>query len=462
MLLFDLAKILLILQNISIVMNFYNFFLTKIILPLGERILGSDYQKNLKTWRYYDSLSSEELKNIQNENLEKTLKYTIKTVPFYSSLKYDESKSAIQNLDSFPILTKNLLRKERENLVSQEFKVDELQKNYSSGSSGIQSYSYSVKNNKFLLQAIQGHWYEWSNYKIGDSILQFGISPNRVFPKNIKDILYKTLYQNAFSISEKDFEAIYYKLKKRKIKFIIGYPSAINEFSKYLIKNNYTHQIEGVISLGDKLFGHFEKNFNICFKNPKIIDTYGCAEGLMMGCRDDLPFYYIMSPHVYIEVVDNNNKPVKDGLLGNILVTCFTNKAQPFIRYRLGDLGAILPIEKYPKERKFNYQLIEKIVGRETDIVKTPNGKSLIVHSFTGIFEFYPEIKQYKIIQKNLNSIEIEYIIDAYFEFDASILEKIKSQIDAITDKSLDINFIKVEKIASTPSGKPQIIESLV
>ncbi len=443
-------------------MNFYNFLLTKIILPIGEKILGSNYLKNLSIWRNYDTLSSEELKKIHVENLKKTLQYSIKHVPFYSTLKYDKNKSAEENLKDFPILTKDLLRRERENLVSKEFNLNRLQKNFSSGSSGVQSYSYSIKNNKFLLQAIQSHWYEWSNYKIGDPILQFGISPNRVFPKNIKDLLYKTLYQNAFSLNEKDFQKIYSNLKKKKIKFIIGYPSAINEFSKYLLKNNYTYQLEGIISLGDKLFEQFEKNFKISFKNPKIIDTYGCAEGLMMACRDDLPYYYIMSPHVFIEVVNDNYEPVEDGNLGNILVTCFTNNAQPFIRYKLGDLGILLPKEKYPLKKKYNYPLLEKIVGRETDLIKTPNGNTLIVHTFTGIFEYFPEIKQFKIIQKKINLIEIEYIIDGYFEFNNSILDKIKSQIDVLTNSSLDIKFINVEKIISSPSGKPQIIQSLL
>ena len=32
-------------------------------------------------------------------------------------------------------------------------------------------------------------------------------------------------------------------------------------------------------------------------------------------------------------------------------------------------------------------------------IIKTPDKKHLIVHTFTGIFEYYPEIKQFQIVK---------------------------------------------------------------
>lgn len=441
-------------------MSFYNFILSQLIIPVGAILFGNSYRKNLKLWNQYDTLSEEELLQIQEKNLEKLLKYSITHIPFYQKESYDETISPYENLKNFPVLTKELLRSERENLVSNKFKINSLQKNFSSGSSGIQSYSYSDKNNKFLLQGIQNHWYMWSGYQLGDRILQFGISPNRTFPKKLKDLFYRTNYQNAFSLSDSDFESIFKQIVKNKTKYIIGYPSAINEFSKYLIKKNLNHPFEGLISLGDKLFPHFEKNFDQSFQNPKIIDTYGCAEGFLMACKDDLPYYYIMSPHVHIEIVDENGNPVPDGELGSVLVTCFTNLAQPFIRYKLGDLAIKLPKNQYPKDRKFNYPLLQKIIGRETDIVKTPNGKTLIVHSFTGIFEHFPEIKQFKIIQNQIDSIIIEYITDEHIYFEKAVLKTIKEKLNNLTENDLNIEFVKVNSIAPTKSGKPQIIVS--
>ncbi|MBC8883681.1 AMP-binding protein [Flavobacterium piscinae] len=251
-------------------------------------------------------------------------------------------------------------------------------------------------------------------------------------------------------------------LQKNKIEYIIGYPSAINEFARVLIEKKLNYKIKGVISLGDKLFPHFRKNFNTAFKNPTIIDTYGCAEGILMACTCDLDYFYIMSPNVVIEIVDDYGKQVKDGEMGNVLVTSLTSYAMPLIRYKLGDLAIKLPKEKYPKDRKFNYPILEKIIGRETDVVVTPNDRTLIVHSFTGIVEFYPEIKQFKIIQETINKIIFEYIVDEFFPFREDVLHEIKTKIDFLADNSLIIEFLKVDEIKPTPSGKPQIIESKI
>ena len=122
-----------------------------------------------------------------------------------------------------------------------------------------------------------------------------------------------------------------------------------------------------------------------------MIDTYGCAEGLLMAIKADENYYNIMSPHVKLEIVDDNGQPVTDGEMGNVLVTCLTNKALPIIRYKLGDLAIKLPKAEYPISRELNYPLLKKVIGRETDVVKTKNGTTLNVHSFTGVLEYYGE-----------------------------------------------------------------------
>src|SRR5690554_2541544 len=102
-------------------MHMYSKFLNKIILPLGDLIFGGGYLKALKEWNEYDQLSKKELIELQNERLEKTLKYTINNVPFYNNIKYNPELSAIENLKSFPILTKEILRNSTNNLISKEF-----------------------------------------------------------------------------------------------------------------------------------------------------------------------------------------------------------------------------------------------------------------------------------------------------------------------------------------------------
>ena len=82
----------------------------------------------------------------------------------------------------------------------------------------------------------------------------------------------------------------------------------------------------------------------------------------------------------------------------------------------------------------------------------------MVVHSFTGIFEHISEIKQFCVVQENLDSITIKYIPNS--QVSDHILEKIRQEIWYYLKESFHIIFEEVTEIPSTPSGKPQIIVS--
>ncbi len=101
---------------------------------------------------------------------------------------------------------------------------------------------------------------------------------------------------------------------------------------------------------------------------------------------------------------------------------------------------------------------MQKVIGRDTDIVRTPSGGFMVVHSFTGIFEHIPQIRQFCVIQRSLLGIEILYIPDDGFE--QKVLDDIKSKLISVINESFDIQFREVDFIPPTKSGKPQLIIS--
>ena len=83
------------------------------------------------------------------------------------------------------------------------------------------------------------------------------------------------------------------------------------------------------------------------------------------------------------------------------------------------------------------------------------------MHSFTGIFEYFDDVKQFKVIQSSREGITIEYLKGKGFE--QASLKKIEFELQKyIQDTSFKIVFKEVDYIAPTKSGKPQIIESRI
>jgi phenylacetate-CoA ligase len=435
----------------------YNVILEKIFLPIGDFITGSSFVKNLKYWRKVDLLNEIELQLLQESNLARVLKHAVANTQRYSDIVLD-GDSSFEWLKNFPILTKELLRKIPEELLTEN--ISKLTKISSSGSSGISSSVFMNANDLSILRAATIHLWEWSGYVVGDPLIQTGISTKRGFIKAVKDILFKTSYISAFSHSPEQLKKLCNKLERTAHFYLIGYASSLNVIAEYALKNGYKIELKSVVSLGDKLFSHYKKNIQKAF-HCKVYDTYGSAEGFQIAAQADLEYLYILSPQTYIEILDDDDNPVADGVMGNIVVTRLDGYAMPLIRYKIGDLGILLPRDKYPKERRYQYPLLQQIVGRDTDVVKTPNGKILVVHSFTGIFEHVVEIQQFKIIQRSVDGIIIEYIPSK--GFNEKILIKITSEIEKIIkEKDFFVKFIKVSVISPTNSGKPQIVESQI
>ena len=283
------------------------------------------------------------------------------------------------------------------------------------------------------------------------------MTPNRGVLKSLKDLLLRTKYYNAFGLDPSSMSGILNSQSKVVGHFLGGYASSLYLLAETAINYEINIKFKSVMSWGDKMFPHYRKSILQAF-DSKVYDSYACNEGIMIAAQKDLDYYYIMSPHVYVEIIDDNGIPVPDGQMGHVIVTQLDNYSMPLVRYRVGDLACKLPLERYPMKRDLKLPLLEAVIGRDTDIVKTKSNKFMIVHFFTGIFEFYPSIKQFKVVQENLDSICIEYIPDK--DFDQSVLDDIRRQIQDYLKEPFPVHFKLVDQIAPTKSGKPQIIQS--
>lgn len=435
-------------------MSILNLIIEKIVLPFGDAIIGSSFIKKLKELRKISNLSANELEDLQQKKLQQILRFTLEKVPYYYPQQLYLNEKII-DIKKFPIIDKQILSNFQSELLS--IPKEQLIKNASSGSTGQQSIVYWSKEEQSINRATQIMWWEWAGYKFGNPILQTGITPKRGVVKSIKDKLLNTYYLQAFTHSKEDVIKALKWAQKQKEPILAGYASSLYVIAKYAIEEKINVNFKGAVTWGDKLFPHYKKTIFEAF-NISVCETYGSAEGLMMGAQKDLEYMYQMSSNVYVEIIDDNGNEVKDGEIGHVIVTNLNGYAMPLIRYRIGDLAIKLPKNDYPNQKQLGFPIWQKIIGRDTDIVKTRSGKYLVVHSFTGVFEHIPEIKQFCVIQNDLDGIIIQYIKADNFYLE--ILLKAKTQLLNYLKEPFNIIFEEVNEIKPTKSGKPQLIIS--
>lgn len=102
--------------------------------------------------------------------------------------------------------------------------------------------------------------------------------------------------------------------------------------------------------------------------NIKALDIYGLSEvmgpGVAMECVETQDGPHVWEDHFLPEVVDENLEPLADGVEGELIFTTLTKEAMPVIRYRTRDLTRLLPGTGRAGMRR-----VAKIVGRNDDMI---------------------------------------------------------------------------------------------
>ena len=433
----------------------YSFALERGVMPFGDRLSGGNFMQWLSRYRREQWLRADEMRVLTRGRLSTMLQFARSSVPFHAGVPA-ALRDPLEDLRQFPIVTKSDIKANLTKLTTRP--KETLVAESGSGSSGIQGTVYMDKSGQASQRAMQMLWFEWSGYRMGDSILQTGITPERGWLKGTKDVLLNTKYISAFDLDERQIADVLQSLRRRPRRYLFGYASSLDVLARTALDVGIDDvRFDHAVSWGDKLFPHYRESIRNAF-GCEVLDTYGCTEGAMIAAQCGDGNYHMSVNQCYVEIVDDDGAALPDGKIGNVVATRLDNFAMPLIRYKLGDIAAIEPDRGFVCGCGRQTPLLNGLIGRDTDVVVTGSGKKMIVHFFTGIFEHIPEIRQFKVVQRNRDQVEIQFIPDA--GFDKSILENIERQINDRLKERLPIKWDRVDKIPPSGSGKPQIVES--
>jgi phenylacetate-CoA ligase len=196
-----------------------------------------------------------------------------------------------------------------------------------------------------------------------------------------------------------------------------------------------------------------EKQFNV-----PIINEYGCAEVGLIAFKNKANEWQVNSENLLIEILDKHNQPLPYGQEGKIVITSFYNKAHPFIRYELGDIG-VLDEKSTPKK-----PILKRLLGRTSDLIQLPSGKTSAGLTFyyvtKTVMENQANVKEFVITQTKINTFKITYVSE--IKISTTLKQDVFKAIEKYLEKDLVILFEKVEILKRSKSGKLKQFKSLV
>ena len=347
---------------------------------------------------------------------------------------------------NLPVMQKIDYQLEINDIISKGFKVRKVYKSNTSGSSGHPFYFVKDKECHALSWAFILNRYESLGIKEGDLEARFYGIPLETIPyymEKLKDLLMNRVRFPVFDLSDYVLNQFVKRFKKRKFNYIYGYTNSIVIFARYLIENevkikNICPTLKLVIVTSEVCTIENRNILNEAFGLP-IYSEYGATEFGYIGTQDSKNNWKVANELLYLE---NDSD-------GNILITDFNNKAFPFIRYNIGDIGKVLT-------KKNGKQIINSLVGRTNDNIILPSGK------ISPGLTFYYVSKS--LLEKTfiLNEFVIRQTKKDFFEFDIvasgpldKVTEKeLQNKIDTYLEPGISFKVNIVEKIYRPINGK--------
>lgn len=381
--------------------------------------------------------------------------YHLQNNPFYR--EFAEIKE-FSNWNDLPVMTKKDLQKPLKERLSKDYNLNNVFMNKTSGSSGD---PFIFTKDKYC------HAITWSSYfyRFGEHGINFNSSYQARFygipldfvgyrKERLKDFLSKRYRFPIFDLSDSFLEEVLKKFKNSKFDYINGYTSSIVQFAKFLQQKNIVLKeicptLKSCFVTSEMLFENDRKLLEKQFGIP-IFNEYGASELDLIAFENSKGEWQVNSETLFVEILDENNQPVPHGQEGRVVITSLYNKAHPFIRYEIGDIGIL------DEKSTFKKPILKKLLGRTNDFAKLPSGKTspgLTFYYVTkSIIEDDGNVKEFIIKQKEIDSFEIDYVSQS--ELTKNQIQDIEKAIEKYLESGLKFTFNRKEKLLRTSRGK--------
>jgi phenylacetate-CoA ligase len=272
--------------------------------------------------------------------------------------------------------------------------------------------------------------------------------------ERLKDFLGQRYRFPIFDLSDAFLEKVLKHFQTKKFDYINGYTSSIVLFAKFLQTRNILLKdicptLKVCMVTSEMLFDDDKKLLETQFGIP-IVNEYGASELDLIAFQNPKGEWQVNSETLFLEILDENNQPVPNGKEGRIVITSLYNKAHPFIRYDIGDVG-ILDERSTPKK-----PILKKLIGRTNDVALLPSGKKspgLTFYYVTkSIIEDDGNVKEFVIRQTKSDTFEIDYVSE--IELTPDQIKGIQSAIDKYLEPGLKFSYNRKNSLLRNSRGK--------
>lgn len=377
------------------------------------------------------NLTPKQMKAYQDKSIRKVVKYAY-NVPLYNK-EYKEQGihpsdiRGLNDLKKLPIITKNDLRENYPNgIIPENFDKENSFLLSTSGSSGKPLFFYyelfaAILYLEGFMRVLKAYGGAWNRSKIALVIdNKPGTVENASFQSSAMPFIKKFIKLNNIKylyVGEK-IDKLLEELNNFNPEYLGSDPNTLREFAYFKNNDKGKNLNPNYLISSSAMLDNYTRQYIKKAFQTKVLDTYGSTEGGPMAfeCINGNG-YHVNSDYCFMEFLDEYNNDVSYNNPGRLIVTRLYGYGTPIIRYS-GHEDIVTSIEPDISCGITSTQMIKNIAGRTMETIRLPNGSTIAPFHVTTIpasimddFNTY-KIKQFQIIQYQLDKIEVLIVID--------------------------------------------------
>ena len=440
----------------------------RLVYPLQERLLKRPTFPYLESLERTQWLGREELERLQRRKLAALLRTAFHHSPWHAEriraadLDVDADEITLQDFRRLPLMAKHDARTNMARIRWRDCPGGAFRYN-TGGSSGEPLTFYYGRWRQASDAAGRMRARRWWGVEPGEREVYLWGAPVELAKtdriKTVRDRLLNQVVLNAFAMSPANMDVYLGALQAFRPRCLYGYASSVALLAAHARDKRVKlrlPELRVVCTTGEPLYPH---------QRALITEVFGVPAANEFGSRDigftahETPHgqMLLMSESILLEVLDGQGRPVAAGELGEAVMTGLCSEAQPFLRYRTGDMVR-LSSEACREGRGLH--LIEEVSGRSTDFVLRSDGTIMHALAVIYVLRAVEGIREFKLVQHTLRAVEVLVVPTA--QWDEHARARLLAGLSARLGGEVRIEVRLVERIAAEASGKYRYVVSHV
>jgi phenylacetate-CoA ligase len=442
----------------------------RIVYPLQERLLKRPTFAYLERLEQSQWLPRADLEQLQMQKLAELLQTAARHSPWHAEriraagidTGANSAPPTIDDLRRLPLMTKQDARANVDRIRWTGVPGGAARYN-TGGSSGEPLIFYFGRWRQASDAAGRIRARRWWGVDVGDREVYLWGAPAELNKtdriKTLRDGMLNQLVLNAFAMSPPNMDAYLDAVQVFRPKCIYGYASSVALLAARASARGvrpHLPELRVVCATGEPLYPHQLKLIEDVF-GVRVANEFGSRDIGFTAHATPQGQMLLMSESIILEVLDQAGHAVADGELGEAVMTGLCSDAQPFIRYRTGDMVRL------GSEHCFGgrgLHVLSEVVGRTTDFVVRPDG--VIMHALAVIYVLraVEGIAEFKLIQHALREVEVLLVPDS--RWSEARHAQVMNGLAARLGSEVRIRISLVDAIPVEASGKYRYVVSRV